>query len=425
LIQLLKFFFFADFCDSALICTKLTLVSGHLLPSRGALFPALQASGLSEAEVRRAWAAFRGGVWQIGVLLPLWRGYIEGLPGWHYHEHEGYRAVPVDITAFFRPQLKDCPSKHYYAPAGKALPAIIIGMTGTTGSLNGQRLAVPRDFLRVTPKDPSEKSLQVNLIKQVYKKLAEDEAAVMDAGFKLRAVQEAGLKRYVLRLSKNFTARRNKVMPYTGTGRYPVYGEWVRPLARTYDGNEIAATAPDKVVTWKEDGHEIRAEIWADLILPGVVPGPDNPTFQVVAVYDPRYNEPWLLATDLPIEPVTVKALYHDRWPIEQIPLSAKQIVGAHRQFVFSQESIQRLPELALLAGSIQSFLAASMPVMPTGFWDRKPRRTPGRLRRALFGQLFPSCFSLPERIRKKNSVTDHLPKGILGHRRKPVQESS
>ena len=401
------------------------LVSGQLLSSRGALFPGLQASGLSETEVRRAWAAFRGGVWQIGVLLPLLRGHIEGLPSWQYHEYEGYRAVPVDITAFFRPQLKDCPSKHYYAPAGKALPAVIIGMTGVVGSLNGQRLAVPRDFLRVMPKDPSEKSLQTNLLKQVYKKLADDEAAIMDAGFKLKAVQEAGLKGYVLRLAKNFTSRKNKVMEYKGTGRYPIYGEWVRPLARTYDGNQITATAPDKVVTWQEDGREIRAEIWTSLILSGVVPDKENSTFQIVAIYDPRYSEPWLLATDLPIQPATVKALYHDRWPIEQIPLSAKQMVGAHRQFVFAQESIQRLPELALLAGSIQSFLAASMPLMPTGFWDRNPRRTPGRLRRALFGQLFPSSSPLPERIRKKNSVTDHLPKGILAHKPKLAQESS
>ena len=401
------------------------LVSGQLLPSRGALFPALQATGISDAAVRRAWAAFRGGVWQIGVLLPLWRGYIEGLPGWHYHEYEGYRAVSVDITAFFRPQLKDCPSKHYYAPAGKALPAVIIGMTGVAGSLNGQRLAVPRDFLRITPKDPGEKSLQIKLLKQVSKKLAEKEAAVIDAGFKLKAVQEAGLKRYVLRLPKNFTARKNKVMEYKGTGCPPIYGEWVRPLARTYDGHEIAATAPDKVVTWQAGGRKIRAEIWTGLILPGVVPDPKNPTFQVVAIYDPRYSGPWLLVTNLSIEPATVKALYHDRWPVEQIPLSAKQMVGAHRQFVFAQESIQRLPELALLAGSIQSFLAASMPLIPTGFWDRNPKPTPGRLRRALFGQLFPSSSPLPQRIRKKNSVTDHLPKGILGHRRQPAQESS
>jgi hypothetical protein len=186
------------------------LVSGALLSNRGALFPALKATGLSDAAVRRAWAAFRGGVWQIGVLLCVWQAHIEGLAGFRYHRHAGYRAVNVDITAFFRPQLKDCPSKHYYAPAGQAWPAVIMGVVGATGSLNGQRLAVPRAFLRVTPQDPSEKGLQTALLTQVSRKLAADEAAVMDAGFKLTAVRQARLQGFVLRLAKNFTARRNE-----------------------------------------------------------------------------------------------------------------------------------------------------------------------------------------------------------------------
>ena len=47
------------------------LVSGALLPQRGALFPALKASGLTDQAIRRAWAAFRGGVWQTAVVLKL------------------------------------------------------------------------------------------------------------------------------------------------------------------------------------------------------------------------------------------------------------------------------------------------------------------------------------------------------------------
>lgn len=400
------------------------LVSGHLLQSRGALFPALKAAGLSDAGVRRAWAAFRGGVWQIAVLLRLWQAHVEGLEGFAYHSHAGYRAVNVDITAFYRPQLKSCPSKHYYAPAGKALPAVIMGLVGVTGSLHGQRLAVPREILRVASQDPGEASLQTALLKRVRRKLGADEVAVLDAGFKLSQLQQAQLKGYVLRLAKNFTARRNQPAPKKPKGRPPVYGQWVRPLARTYNGRQIAATQPDCVITWKEQGRDMQAEIWTDLVLPGVVPDPHNETFQVVAIHDPLYSEPWLLATDLPLKPATVKALYQDRWPVEQIPLAAKHMVGAHRQFVFAPESIQRLPELALLAGSIQSFLAATLPVKPTGFWDRQPRRTPGRLRRALFGRLFPSSYPLPERIRKKGSITAHLPKGVAAHRRKPARQS-
>ena len=148
----------------------------------------------------------------------------------------------------------------------------------------------------------------------------------------------------------------------------------LRPLGRTYADNEIPTSPPDQVISWQEDGRKNRAEIWTNLLLPGVVPRPNNETFQVLAIYDPLYAQPWLLATDLPIAPPDVKALYQDRWPVEQIPLAAKHMLGAHRQFVFAQESIQRLPELALLAGSIQSFLAATLPVTATGFWDRNPR---------------------------------------------------
>jgi hypothetical protein len=125
------------------------------------------------------------------------------------------------------------------------------------------------------------------------------------------------------------------------------------------------------------------------------------------------------LATRLKLKAVTVKAMYQDRWPVEQIPLAAKQMVGAHRQFVHAEESIQRLPELALFAGSILSFLAATAPAAPTGFWDRQPRRTPGRFRRMLMGKPFPQSYPLPGQLRKKKSVTEHLPKGILAPRRK------
>ena len=148
------------------------LVNGALLSNRGALFPALKASGLADATVRRAWVAFRGGVWQIAVLLRLWQAHIEELPQWRYHQFGGYRAVSVDITTFYRPQLKDCPSKHYYPPAGKALPAVIIGLVAISGSLNGQRLAVPREILRVKSYDRSEKHLKIDLLEQVVRKLS-------------------------------------------------------------------------------------------------------------------------------------------------------------------------------------------------------------------------------------------------------------
>ena len=73
--------------------------------------------------------------------------------------------------------------------------------------------------------------------------------------------------------------------------------------------------------------------------------------------------------------PESVFALYLDRWPVEQVPLAAKQIIGLHRHFVFAPQSCLRLPELALLAGNVLSYLAAVLSPMPTGFWDRHPKK--------------------------------------------------
>jgi hypothetical protein len=395
------------------------LVSGALLPQRGAIFPALQAIGLSEEATRRAWAAFRQGAWQTAIILRLWQEQIEGLPGWRVHRHEGYRAITVDVTAFWRPALRKCRSKHYHPVANRALPAVIFGVIGEVGQIGGQRLACPLAFERVHPKDPSESRLWQALLRWARRHLAADDVAVMDAGVKLADVQAAGLERYLLRLATNFTARRNWPLPYGGKGRKPVYGERIRPLKRTYKDKTIAANAPDRVENWTENGVPMRAEIWEDLVLPGVIPSPQAKTFRVYAIYDPAYTTPWLLATPLKLKAATVKAIYQDRWPVEQIPLAAKQMVGAHRQFVHADESIQRLPELALLAGSILSYLAATAPLAPTGFWDRQPKRTPGRFRRMLMGKSFPQSYPLPHQLRKKASDTDLLPKVILAHRLK------
>ena len=108
-----------------------------------------------------------------------------------------------------------------------------------------------------------------------------------------------------------------------------------------------------------------------------------------------------------------------DRWPVEQVPLVAKQMLGLHRQFVFAPESCQRLPELAMLVGNVLSYLALVLPPLPTGFWDRCPQKTTGRLRRRLAQTHFPKVALNHRQIHKKNSVTAHLPKGIAAHRRK------
>ena len=242
------------------------LVSGALLPNRGAMFPGLKSIGLSDAATRRAWAAFGKGAWQMCAVLVLWREYVTKLPGWQEHRYEGYRAVPADITAFWRPALKNCPSKHYHPAANRALPAVIFGITGVVGEINGQRLALPRAFERAHPKDMSEKRLWQEILKNAKKSLAEDEILVVDAGVKISLLQEFEIERYVVRLATNFTARRN-FLPVYFKGRKAKYGALVRPLPRKHKDKTLGATAPDEIYTWIENGKELRAEIWRDLVL--------------------------------------------------------------------------------------------------------------------------------------------------------------
>ena len=394
------------------------LISGALHDSRGAMFPALKSIDLKDEEVRRAWAAMRYGAWQTERLLAAWQAHVTGQGEWQASQYGGYYTKAVDITAYWRPTLKGLKSKHYDAEADKALPAVVFGMVGRVGRVGQQRMALLTDLIRGDLTDPTETALESKLLQQVALKLGDDEIPVLDAGFKLNALYQVGLERFVLRLAKNFTARRN-FLPEYQAGRPYEYGEIVRPLARSYKGKQIAATAPDRVETWQHHGFEFLAAFWDDLVLRDIKPSAENPTFTVVAVYDPRFDEPWLLACPLSLSGPDFWGLYHDRWPIEQVPLASKHMVGAHRQFVSAEESCYRLPELSLLAGSIQTYLAATLPPIPTGFWDRNPKGTPGRLRRWLGRTTFSDLPPLSNgQIRKKSSITDHLPKGVLGHRR-------
>jgi len=394
------------------------LLSGALHNSRGALFPALKAIGLSDAETRRAWAAMRYGAWETAELLKTWRKYVGEQGEWQAARYAGYYPKAVDITAYWRPTLQGLQSKHYRQEADRALPAVVLGLIGRVGRVGQQRLALLTEVVRVDLQDASKTACQTQLLQQVVAHLAADEMPVLDAGFKLQALLQAGLKRFVVRLAKNFTARRN-CLPAYEFGRPDEYGEIVRPLARRYDGKLIPATPPDRIETWQERGLELRAEFWDNLVLPECKPAAEHQTFTVVAISDPRFENPWLLAGSLPMSGADFWGCYQDRWPIEQLPLAAKHMVGAHRQFVFAPESCYRLPELSLLAGSMLTYLAATRPPIPTGFWDRQPKGTPGRLRRWLGRTTFSDLRPVAKtRIRKKSSQTAHLPKGILGHRR-------
>ncbi len=405
------------------------LVSGQLLAARGAVIPGLSACGLSDRAVRRAWAALGQGEWTCEQLLARWRTLVVAEGRWQPHTHGGYHPLAVDVTAFWRPRLRNCPTVHYHAEAGRALPAIPLGLIGRVGSVGGQRLALPLTLVRAAVDDRRPRTQERLLVRAAVAQCGADDAVVLDAGFGLALLQEEGATRYVVRCAKNSVFRRATPKPYGGRGRPATRGEIVRPLPRTYKGRAIPATPPDRTETWDEDGVTLRAEVWTALVRTTaaaeataeatVEAETKGPTFTVVAIYDPRYREPLLLATSLPVTARVLHDLYRDRWPVEQLPLAAKQMIGAARAFVHAPETCQRLPEVALLAGAILSYVAATAPAIPTGFWDRRPQPTPGRLRRALTRLPFPHDFPLPARIRTKKARTDHLPTGFWGQRRR------
>ena len=278
------------------------------------------------------------------------------------------------------------------------------------------RFALPEAILTQQTEDLREKTLKKRTIQRAKQLLKPGQAAIFDAGFSPEELLEAEVGDFVVRGATNFTARRNYLPAYKGIGAPPKYGEIVRPLARTYKDKEIATTPCDDTARWKVGQRWLKASIWNHLVPKGNKPG--GKSLRCIVIVDPKYKHPLVLVTTLALTAYAVWCLYYDHWPIEQIPLCAKQMLGAVRSFVFAKESRVRLPVIALLAGSLLSYVAASSPVVATGFWDRCARATCGRLRRVLSGLHFRDLAAPAGQIRKKESVTGHLPKGVLGHRR-------
>jgi hypothetical protein len=393
------------------------LRSGRLLSARGALFPALSAMGWPAARVRRAWAALGQGAWTSERLLAHWGALVEREGHWPAAAHDGYHPVAVDLTGFWRPWLRDCPTTHDHGAAGNALPAIPVGIIARIGRVGTQRLGLPLALVRTDGADPRLTAHTQTLLTTAVARTEATDLLVVDRGFGVAAVQAAQAERYLARLPQNCTARCRTPPSYTGRGRPPTRGRLVRPLPRTYRGHTIAATPPDTVTTWTEEGVTLRAETWSDLVLPDA--DADAPAFMVVAIHDPRHPTPLLLASSVALTPQAARDLYADRWPVEQLPLVAKQLLGAERSFVSAPETCQRLPEVALLAGAVLSYLAATTALCATGFWDRRPRPTAGRLRRVLATWSFPDTALLPTRVRRKAAITRHLRTGFWGQRRR------
>jgi hypothetical protein len=296
------------------------------------------------------------------------------------------------------------------------LPAIVLAVVAAVGSIGKVRLPLMRLVLRADPNDPSDAVRQRRAFAQAGATLQPDEVLVVDAGFGVATLVTGAVPRFVARVARHFTARRNVLPAYTGRGRRPVYGERVRPFPRTHQGKTIAATPADSTAQWVVARRTIQAQVWDHLVLSTAKPG--APAFRCAVIHDPRSQEPLVLATNLPVSASALWCLSRDRWPIEQLPLAAKQRLGAHRALVFGDESRHRLPELALLAGNVLTYVAATSAAVATGLWDRVCRPTCGRLRRVLLRVDFSEIPVPAGPLRKKASVTGHLPTGVQGHRR-------
>jgi len=402
----------------ALVHILWVMMSGGFLPSRGAFFTALNAKGFTMQEVRRSWAALRTGAWDANELLDNWQLYVASENQWRVRRHEGLQAVSVDMTGFWRPHLKGWAGKHFHSLAQRALPAVVFGVMVVAGEVNDKRTPLLRRIVRCEPR-VDKVTFRMQLLCEAKQHMMPDQVMVIDAEFEVSELQAAGIERFVVRMASNSTARRNRLPAYKGRGRKPQYGELVRPLERKRKEKTIAASEPDVESHFFHEGRKIVVHAWSQLVLPQTCVAVDAPTFSIYVFHDPLYKQALVLATNLgKINAETAYHIYRDRWPVEQPPLAAKQMIGLHRQFVFADQSCFRLPELSLVAGAILTYVAAVMPPIPVGFWDRTPTATPGRLRRLLDKADFPTLPDVDPQLRKKNSVTAHLPKGIDAHRR-------
>ena len=170
---------------------------------------------------------------------------------WQPHTHGGYRPVAVDVTACWRLRLQGCPTVHYHAEAGRALPAIPLGLIARVGSVGSQRLALPLTMVRADGDDPRPGTQERLLVRAAVAQCAADEVLVCDAGFGLALLQEEGATRYVVRCAKNSVFRRATPPPYGGRGRPATRG---RACARC-PGPIKAAPSPPRRRTAPKPGR--------------------------------------------------------------------------------------------------------------------------------------------------------------------------
>jgi hypothetical protein len=106
--------------------------------------------------------------------------------------------------------------KYFNGIANRMLKGIGLALVVEVGHLAGQRLPILRKILRADASERSQKHLKQKVLTWAGENLAENEVLIFDAGAYLSDLQGNGVKRYVLRLASNCTARRNELPDYSG-----------------------------------------------------------------------------------------------------------------------------------------------------------------------------------------------------------------
>ena len=255
------------------------MYSGYFVESGGGIMPAveqyLSAYVMDEREraarSRRAAKAITYGQYNLAELLSELKGIVATAGHWQPTIIQGYQLKPVDVTAYKRARVKKLQSKSYDCQIGRAVPAVPLGIMGTTGRVGEQRVAI-LDMLvcgDITKNSPSGEMEKV--YKQVAKRLTETDLALLDAGFSLVDASLNGIKNCVVRLAKNCTFGKTagKIPPRTSNkGRKPSrhQAEIVRPVARQHGDKVLPASEPEQRVTVVNDvGQEIKIESWSRL----------------------------------------------------------------------------------------------------------------------------------------------------------------
>lgn len=393
-----------------------TLLRGSFLPARGAVHTALLITGLSTSEIRSSWQALRYGVWHIQELIDRLNDLVIADGKFSLHQHGGYQPISVDTTAIWRPKLKNWSQKLYRQLTGKAYVGIGYGLIAHVGQLDGHRMPLLKKIVRGKRTDHSDKMLKRDTLKQAVKLAGPKDVIIHDGGAEISDMFDADAPLFVLRLATNCTARRNILPTYKGRGRYPTKGNLVRPLERKFKEKVLPATPNDKRIEFELEGVKIIARGWVDVVPSDTPVDEVNKLFTIWIIDDPRFEGVLVLGTNLPNDthPSVIYQLYIDRWPVEQIPLVAKQLLGCQRQYVFSTTSCWRLGELAFFAANLLTWLALTMPLIPSGYWDRQPKKRPGDSEESWRSRFIQKSFLLKSEFEKRSRLPTICPRELM-----------